>query len=70
MKRKICLFFLLFTSIAFSDFQTFGGWSISEKLFNYIKENLEEGSCILELGSGWASGELSNFYEVDRKSVV
>lgn len=42
----------------------FGGWSISKELFNYILQILPAGSTILELGSGWASGELSKNYTV------
>jgi len=38
------------------------GWSISKELFNHIRKILPEGSTMLELGSGWASGELSKFY--------
>jgi len=43
---------------------TFGNSSISKQLFNYIRNNLAIGSTILELGSGWASGELSKYYTV------
>jgi len=35
--------------------------SIPKELFLYIRERLPEGT-ILELGSGWASGQLSKFY--------
>lgn len=40
----------------------FGGWSISQELFDYIRNNLESGKTILELGSGWGSGQLSEHY--------
>jgi hypothetical protein len=40
----------------------FGGISISDKLFDYIRQNLAEGSTILELGSGWATGQLAKYY--------
>ena len=39
-------------------------WSISEDLFNYIRRILPEGRTILELGSGWGTGQLSKFYTV------
>lgn len=42
----------------------FGGWSIAKELFDYILQILPEGKIILEFGSGWASGELSNHYTV------
>jgi hypothetical protein len=42
--------------------RSFGGRSICEKLFNYIRDTLPQGSIILELGSGWASGELAKYY--------
>lgn len=44
--------------------QPFGGFSISKKLFDFIRENLDEGRVILEFGSGWGSGQLSNHYTV------
>lgn len=37
-------------------------WSISEELFKYIRNVLPEGSTILELGSGWGTGELAKWY--------
>lgn len=42
----------------------FGGWSISEELFNWISENLAEGKTILELGSGKGTVELTRYYNV------
>lgn len=39
-----------------------GGWAISEELFEWIKENVDEGSVILELGSGAGTGELAKDY--------
>ncbi len=44
--------------------EKFGGWSITEELFDYIQTHLPQGSTILELGSGWASGQLSKNYTV------
>lgn len=39
-------------------------WSLSKELFNYIRSNLKDGSTILELGSGWSTGQLSNYYKM------
>ena len=44
--------------------KTFGGWSISIELFNWILNNLPEGSIILELGSGSGTVELAKHYKV------
>jgi len=46
------------------DKYSFGGWSMSEKMFNWLKENIPTGSTILELGSGYGTIELSKFYNV------
>ena len=43
---------------------SFGSWSISEICFNYIREILPEGKIILELGSGWTTGELAKYYKM------
>ena len=42
--------------------ESFHAHSISENLFNYICRILPEGSTILELGSGWGTGELAKYY--------
>lgn len=52
----------------------FGGWSISEQLFKYIRKILPEGCTILELGSGQGTQELAQHYNVisvehDKKSL-
>lgn len=48
-----------------SQTRTFGQhWSICKQLFDYILETLPEGSTMIELGSGWASGQLSQYYDV------
>jgi len=41
-----------------------GGWSIGNKLFNYICENLPNNSTILEFGSGYGTIELSKYYNI------
>jgi hypothetical protein len=41
-----------------------GGGSITEAVFNDIRAILPEGKTILELGSGWGSGQLAKHYEV------
>lgn len=50
----------MFTNIP----RNFGGWAIDKELFDYIRTILPEGKTILELGSGWGSGELSKYYTV------
>ena len=40
----------------------FHNHSITENLYNYIRKTLADGSTILELGSGWGTGQLSKFY--------
>lgn len=42
----------------------FGDWSISKELYDYVLEILPKGSTMVELGSGWASGEFSKHYTV------
>ena len=42
----------------------FGGWSIDEELFQYILKILPKGKTMVELGSGWASSQLSTYYNV------
>lgn len=39
-----------------------GGSSIDKKLFTFIRKTIPTGSTILELGSGWATGELAKHY--------
>lgn len=41
-----------------------GGWSISEDLFEYIRRVLPDESTILELGSGWGTSKLVEYYTV------
>lgn len=66
-ERKInfVLFFILifFTKNNLCE-SSFGGWSVSEDLFNFVREVLPEGSTMLELGSGKASSCFSEFYTV------
>jgi len=42
--------------------ESFGDSSISKELYDYILANLPAGSTILELGSGWATGQLAQHY--------
>jgi hypothetical protein len=46
------------------DHNSFGDGSIEIELFNYILENFDEGSTILELGSGWATGQLAKYFNM------
>lgn len=45
-------------------FGTFGGFSIEKELYDYICAILEEGKTILELGSGFGTGELAKRYKM------
>lgn len=47
-----------------SESDRFGYWSIDQKVFGWILSNIQVGSHILELGSGWATGELGRYYEM------
>ncbi len=42
--------------------ESFHNASITTRLFNWIRETLPEGSTILELGSGWATGQFAEHY--------
>lgn len=44
--------------------RNFGGWAISKTLFDFIRLILPEGKTLLELGSGWGSGQFSQYYTV------
>lgn len=44
--------------------RSFGGWSVDQELFMFIRSILPEGKTIIELGSGWTSGEFSKYYTV------
>lgn len=41
-----------------------GGWAIGNNLYEWIVNNVEKGSKILEMGSGTGSYELSKDYDV------
>lgn len=41
-----------------------GGWAIGEAVFNWINENISEGSVIVELGSGSGSHELGKRFKM------
>ncbi|TAN12335.1 MAG: hypothetical protein EPN37_15540 [Chitinophagaceae bacterium] len=42
----------------------FGGYSIDKTTFKFIRENLPEGSRILEFGSGYSTKKLLKHYKV------
>lgn len=44
--------------------RAFGGASVSRMLFDYIRSILPEGATMLELGSGWTSGEFARYYNL------
>ena len=72
LKKTIvfCTVFLFFTIFSCPIKQNenlsknFGGWSIDKEVFDYIQQVLPAGKTILELGSGWASEILSEYYTV------
>jgi hypothetical protein len=41
-----------------------GGWAIGDNLFEWIINNVEKGSTIIELGSGTGSHELGKIYNI------
>jgi len=43
---------------------TLGGFAIGINLFNWITQNIPQGSTILELGSGTGTHELGKIYDV------
>jgi len=51
-------------SVTFRPRGDFGGWSISKFLFDFINGLLEPGSRIIEMGSGWGTGELAKSFEM------
>lgn len=44
--------------------QNFSGWAISNDLFLYIVKTLDKGKTILEIGSGFGTGELAKYYKM------
>lgn len=71
-KKTLILALILNTSFSISnsnkskkaDKWTTSAWSISKELFDFIRLILPEGKTILELGSGWATGQFAKFYTV------
>jgi hypothetical protein len=46
------------------DKNNLGGWAIGAAVYNWIVENIAEGSTIVELGSGSGSHELAKRFKV------
>mgnify|MGYP003140961508 CR=1 FL=1 len=42
----------------------FGGWSINENCYNYLIGNFNQGSTMLELGSGYGTKKLSEYFNM------
>ncbi len=40
----------------------FGGKHLEKPVFDYIYQHVPHGSSILELGSGWVTGQLAQYY--------
>lgn len=64
MSKKIILIFALLINCSTLYSEGWGGFSIDKEVLDLIKTILPNGGTILELGSGWASGELSKHYTV------
>lgn len=75
IKSKLKIVFLIFIKFIFINAENtildpsinlnqWSIWSLSKELFDYIRSNLKEGKVILELGSGWSTGQLSNYYKM------
>lgn len=47
-----------------TDCSPFGGWAISEQLFDWLLEVLPEKSMILELGSGSGTQQLAKYFRM------
>ena len=64
----VCSLFLLsgakMSGLPLTIDEQFGVWSIPKRLFDFILQIVPEGGTILEMGSGWASGQLSKHYTV------
>jgi hypothetical protein len=48
----------------FSKANAWGGQNLSRLLYDYLLETLPKGKTILELGSGWSTGELLKHWNV------
>ncbi len=48
----------------YSKREDWGGFEISHALYTWIRSNLPQGDTILELGSGWGSGQLAKRWNV------
>ncbi|KKP36079.1 MAG: GDP-fucose synthetase [candidate division TM6 bacterium GW2011_GWF2_32_72] len=46
------------------DSERFGGMSIPKEVFDFIRNNLKDGETLLEFGSGWASSQMSKYYNL------
>jgi hypothetical protein len=44
--------------------ESFGDAAIDHEVFNFIRQNLKDGSTILELGSGWGTHMLAQHYNM------
>lgn len=64
MLKKIILTFVLLVSYSNIYAEGWGGFSIDKEVLDLINKILPKGGTILELGSGWTSGELSKDYTV------
>jgi predicted O-methyltransferase YrrM len=42
----------------------FGGWAMAHTTYNYIRSILPDGKTILEIGSGYGTGEMAKHYKM------
>tara|TARA_R110000765_G_scaffold346698_1_gene436814 strand:- start:328 stop:834 length:507 start_codon:yes stop_codon:yes gene_type:complete len=42
----------------------FGGWAMAKTTYDFIRNLLPEGKTILEIGSGFGTGEMAKYYKM------
>lgn len=58
------IFVVLLLSQSFLSHTKFGGWAIDKKVYDYLVTNLAPKSTILELGSGYGTGQLAKHFSM------
>lgn len=64
MKKVLAVFLLVINTQVFSEDIQWGGFHISERFFSEVQKRLPENGVILELGSGWGTGQLAKIATV------
>lgn len=44
--------------------EQFGGWAMAKTTYDFIRKLLPEGKTILEIGSGFGTGQLAKYYKM------